>query len=214
MFIGHFALGFASKGIDKSPSLGTMFIAVQWLDLLWPVLILTGVERVKIEPGITVMTPLNFEYYPWSHSLLMAIVWGILFALIYSLLTKNFKSSLLLAFLVISHWLLDFLVHRPDLPLTPFSETKVGLGLWNYKWPEIIIETVLFAVAIVIYLNSTKAQNKKGVWAFWSLVIFLLVIHFGNLFGPPPDNVQAIGWVGLSQWLLVAWAYWIDRNRV
>jgi membrane-bound metal-dependent hydrolase YbcI (DUF457 family) len=214
MFIGHFALAFGSKGIDKRPSLGTMFIAVQWLDLLWPILILTGVERVKIEPGITVMTPMNFEYYPWSHSLLMAIAWGILFALIYSLLTKNFKSAFLLAFLVVSHWLLDYVVHRPDLPLTPFSQTKVGLGLWNHKWAEIIIETFLFVIGILIYLNSTKAKNKKGVWFFWSLVIFLLVIHFGNLFGPPPDNVQAIGWVGLSQWLLVAWAYWIDRNRV
>jgi membrane-bound metal-dependent hydrolase YbcI (DUF457 family) len=214
MFIGHFALGFASKGIDKRPSLGTMFIAVQWLDLLWPVLILTGVEKVKIEPGITELTPMNFEYYPWSHSLLMAAVWGILFALIYSLITKNTKSAILLFFLVLSHWLLDYLTHRPDLPLTPFSEIKVGLGLWNYKWPAIIIETIIFILGIFIYLKSTQAKNKTGIWAFWSLVIFLLVVHFGNLFGPPPTDVNAIGWVGLSQWLLVAWAYWIDRNRV
>jgi hypothetical protein len=108
---------------------------------------------------------------------------------------------------------LDYLVHRPDLPLTPFTETKLGLGLWNYKWPEIIIETIIFLLGIFIYLKSTRAKNKTGIWAFWSLVIFLFVVHFGNMFGPPPVDVMTIGWIGLSQWLLVAWAYWIDRNR-
>jgi len=214
MFIGHFALGFASKGIDKRPSLGTMFMAVQWLDLLWPVFILTGVEKVKIEPGNTELTPLNFEYYPWSHSLLMAVGWGLLFALFYSVITKNSKSAVLLFFLVVSHWVLDWFVHRPDLPLTPFSEIKLGLGLWNYKWIEIIIETILLIIGILIYLKTTKPKNKVGIWAFWSLVLFLIVVHFMNVSGPPPPNVKLIGWIGLSQWLLVAWAYWIDRNRV
>jgi membrane-bound metal-dependent hydrolase YbcI (DUF457 family) len=189
-------------------------MAAQWLDLLWPVFILTGIEKVKIEPGNTVLTPLNFEYYPWSHSLLMAVGWGILFALAYTLFTRNSKSAVLLFFLVISHWVLDYITHIHDLQLTPFSETRVGLGLWNYKWLEISIETFLFLLGIVIYLNSTKAKNKTGIWTFWSLAIFFLVVHFGNIFGPPPNNVQAIGWIGLSQWLIVAWGYWTDRNRV
>jgi len=213
MFIGHFALGFAGKKINKVPSLGTMFIAVQWLDLLWPVLLLIGVEKVNIEPGYTVMTPLNFVSYPWSHSLFMALVWGILFAIIYYFRTKNKKASLLLMFLVFSHWILDWITHRPDLQLTPFSEIRVGLGLWNYKWATLIIEFLLFSGAVYLYFRTTRAKNKTGSLALWGLVLFLILIYFMNVFGTPPENTTRIAWVGNVQWLLVAWGYWIDNNR-
>ncbi|MBK5272835.1 MAG: metal-dependent hydrolase [Bacteroidia bacterium] len=214
MFIGHYALGFAGKKIYKAPSLGTMFMAVQWLDLVWPLLVLSGVEKVNIEPGNTVFTPLNFVSYPWSHSMLMAIIWGILFATVYYIKTKNRNASVFLLFLVFSHWILDWISHRPDLQLAPFSEIRVGLGLWNNKWATLIIETLLFIIGIIMYLNATKAKNKTGVGSLWGLVVFLLIIYFMNAFGPPPDNVQMIAWVGNAQWLLVAWGYWIDRNRI
>lgn len=214
MFIGHYALGFSGKRIDKGPSLGTMFLAVQWLDLVWPFLVLAGVEKVSIDPGNTVLTPLNFESYPWSHSMLMALGWGILFAIIYFARTKNRRGSLLLFFLVFSHWVLDFVTHRPDLQLTPFDGTRVGLGLWNYKWVEVMTETVLFIAGILIYNRLTMGKNKTGQWALWSLVFFLVVIHFMNVFGPPPPSVEMVAWAGLSQWLLVAWGYWIDNNRL
>jgi membrane-bound metal-dependent hydrolase YbcI (DUF457 family) len=213
MFIGHYALGFAAKRIDKLPSLGLMFMAVQWPDLIWPILVLTGVERVSIEPGNTVLTPLNFEHYPWSHSLLMVGVWAFLFGIVYFIFSKNRKGALLLAFLVVSHWLLDWLTHRPDLPLSPFSEYKTGLGLWNHKWPEIILETGLFFLGALLYFNSSRPKNKTGTWAVWGLVIFLLAIHFMNIFGPPPPSVNAIAWAGLLLWLLVIWGFWIDKNR-
>jgi hypothetical protein len=213
MFIGHYGFGLAGKKIDKRPSLGAMFLAAQWLDLLWPMLVLLGVEKFTIEPGITVLAPLNFKYYPWSHSLLMAIGWGLLFAVIYYLATKNRKGSLLLGILVISHWVLDWFVHRPDLQLTPFSETRVGLGLWNYKWPAIIIEVLIFVAGAFLYLQCTRAKNKTGKWALWSLLLFLFVIHLVNTFGPPPPDVKTVAWMGLTQWLLVAWGYWADRNR-
>lgn len=214
MFIGHYALGFSGKRIDKGLSLGTMFLAVQWLDLVWPVLVLAGIEKVSIDPGNTVLTPLNFESYPWSHSMLMAIGWGILFAILYFVRTKNHRGSLLLFFLVFSHWLLDFVTHRPDLQLTPFADTRVGLGLWNYKWVEVVTETVLFIAGILIYNRLTMGKNKTGQWTLWSLVFFLVVIHFMNVFGPPPPSVDMVAWAGLSQWLLVAWGYWIDNNRL
>ena len=214
MFIGHFALGFAGKKINKGPSLGTMLFAVQWLDLLWPLLVLTGVEKLSIEPGNTVFTPLNFESYPWSHSMLMAIVWGALFGILYYAKTKNRNASLLLLFLVFSHWILDWITHRPDLQLTPFSEMRAGLGLWNHKWATLIIETLIFAAGILLYLRSTKAKNKTGAWALWALVGFLFIIYFMSVFGPPPDKVSMIAWTGMAQWLLVAWGYWIDKNRV
>lgn len=214
MFIGHYALGFSGKRIDKGPSLGTMFLAVQWLDLVWPFLVLAGVEKVSIDPGNTVLTPLNFESYPWSHSMLMALGWGILFAIIYFARTKNRRGSLLLFFLVFSHWVLDFVTHRPDLQLTPFADTRVGLGLWNYKGVEVVIETALFIAGIYIYNRLVKAKNKTGQWALWSFIIFLIIIHFMNVFGPPPPSAEMVAWAGLSQWMLVAWGYWIDNNRI
>jgi LexA-binding, inner membrane-associated putative hydrolase len=213
MFIGHFGLGLAAKGIDKRPSLGTMFLAAQWLDLVWPVLLLTGVERFSIVPWNTVLTPLRFDYYPWSHSMLMAIAWGVLFGVMYLLITKNGRGALLMGFLVFSHWVLDWFTHTSDLQITPFSERRIGLGLWNYKWPEIIIELAVFIIGAVVYLRHTKAKNKTGRWVIWALLIFLLVIHLMNTFGPPPNDVNAVAWVGLSQWLLVAWGYWADGRR-
>lgn len=213
MFIGHYAIGLSGKQIDKRPSLGTMFMAVQWLDLVWPVLVLAGVEKVSIDPGNTVLTPLNFEYYPWSHSMLMAIAWGALFGLVYYARTKNSRGAWLLLFLVFSHWILDWITHRPDLQWTPFSEARTGLGLWNHKWAEIAIETGLFLIGIFIYIKVTRAKYSSGNWSLWALVIFLLAIHFMNAFGDPPPNVEIVAWMGLSQWLLVAWGYWIDSVR-
>ncbi|MBI1341320.1 MAG: hypothetical protein GC171_00140 [Terrimonas sp.] len=214
MFIGHYSLGFAGKRIDKGPSLGTLFLAVQWLDLIWPILVLAGVEQFSIDPGNTVLTPLNFEFYPWSHSLLMSIIWGLIFAGLYYLKTKNRKGAFLLFLLVVSHWVLDWLTHRPDLPLTPFTEIRVGLGLWNHKWIEIILETLLFVAGAWMYLRATRPKNKTGTWSLWGLLFFLLLIHFMNIAGPPPPDVKTVAWMGLSQWLIVAWGFWIDTNRV
>jgi hypothetical protein len=214
MFIGHYGAGLAAKGIDKQPSLGTMFLAAQWLDLFWPLLLLAGVEKFSIVPGNTVLTPLRFDYYPWSHSMLMAITWGVLFATVYLLMTKNKRSALLVGILVFSHWALDWVTHTSDLQITPFTETRVGLGLWNFKWPEIILEVAIFIIGAVVYLRQTTAKNKAGRWLIWTLLIFLLVIHLINTFGPPPNDVNAVAWVGLSQWLLVAWGYWADSKRM
>ena len=121
---------------------------------------------------------------------------------------------MLLGFLVFSHWLLDWVAHKPDLQITPFSETRVGLGLWNYKWSEILAELLIFFVGVVVYLKETTAKNKAGHWIILTLLLFLLVIYLMNTFGPPPNDVNAVAWVGVSQWLLVAWAYWADGKRV
>ncbi len=214
MFIGHFALGFGAKRVSPNPSLGTLFLAAQFVDLLWPILLLLGWEAVQVEPGNTIVTPLNFTDYPISHSLLMSIVWGLVVGGIYYMLRKDKKGSVWLGALVVSHWLLDFLTHRPDLPLFPGS-VKVGLGLWNSLLGTILVEGFIFAAGIYLYLQATKAKSKTGVYAFWGLVVFLVVIYLNNLFGPPPhDSSTTIGFVGLAQWLLVAWGYWIDRNRM
>lgn len=214
MFIGHFGVGFAGKKVDSKPSLGTLFMAAQWLDLIWPIFILIGLEKVEIIPGYTATTPLKFTYYPFTHSLLFAIIWGLLFGSVYYLFKKNIKVSILLGVLVLSHWILDFIVHIPDLPIFPWSNIKVGLGLWNDVGTTMILESLIFFGGAYLYFKLTKAKNMIGKLSFWALIVFLFVVYVMNEFGSPPPSVQAIGIVGLSQWLIVAWGYWIDRNRI
>ncbi len=213
MFIGHFGVGLAAKKIDNKPSLGTLFIASQFIDLLWPVFLLLGIEKVQIESGNTAVTPLNFISYPYSHSLFGVLVWAILMSVVYYMLKKNFRTSLLLGQLVLSHWILDFFTHRPDLPLLPWSDFKVGLGLWNSVALTIIIEGFIFILGAYIYLSATKSENKKGSYGLWSLLIFLTLIYVMNIVGTTPPDTNAIAVAGLFQWLIVAWGYWIDRNR-
>lgn len=209
MFIGHYALGLGAKKINPFPSLAIMFIAVQLLDLLWPIFVLTGIETFEIQPGNTRLTPLNFTYYPYSHSLLMATVWGILFAIIYYVFTKNKKGSFLISLLVISHWILDFITHRADMPLSPFGDTKVGLGLWNYPAIEIILEVGLFILGVYFYFTTAKPKRRI---AFWLLIIFFLAIHFINIFGPPPPSIKAVAWSANLMWIFVVWAWWIEKK--
>jgi hypothetical protein len=213
MFIGHFAVGLAAKPLARKASLGTLFLAAQFVDLLWPSLLLLGIERVRIEPGNTAMTPLDFAYYPFSHSLLAVLGWGAALALAYFAIRRERRDALLLGLLVVSHWLLDVLVHRPDLPLHPGDSPKLGLGLWQSVPGTLLVELALFAVGVWIYLRSTEARDATGRWALYGLVAFLLLMYAGNVVGPPPPGVRAIAWVGHAQWLLVAWGYWIDAHR-
>ncbi len=213
MFIGHFGAGLAGKKAAPEISLGTLFLAAQFLDLIWPVFILTGIEKVEIVPGLTEANPLEFTYYPYSHSLFMVIIWAGLFGLIYYAYKRNLFNAFILGLLVISHWVLDLIVHIPDLPIFPWSDFKVGIGLWNFEIISIILEILIFAGGIYLYLLCTEAENKKGTFGFWGLIIFLIVVYFMNIFSPPPPSVEAIGYAGLLQWLFIPWAFWIDRNR-
>jgi FtsH-binding integral membrane protein len=212
MFIGHFAAGMAGKKLQPAISLGTLFLAAQFLDLLWPTLLLLGLEHVVIAPGISTVTPLSFTDYPISHSLLFVMGWSILFAGVYYIITKNRPGALLLGSLVLSHWILDFIVHIPDLPLYPGQSPKVGLGLWDSITLTILVEGAIFITGIVLYVRTKKALQQKISWWFWSLIIFLLIIHIMNFVSAPPPNVQAIAWAGHLQWLFVVWAWWADRK--
>ena len=213
MFIGHFGAGFAGKKFSKSASLGTYFLAAQWIDLIWPILLLLGIERVEIQPSASAVTPLNFSYYPFTHSLIGVLVWGILFGLVHYFIKKNLKASIILGLLVISHWFLDLIVHIPDLPIFPGEGIKVGLGLWNNFMGTVILEILIFGIGAYLYLSATKSKNKIGTYSFIGLVVFLILIYVVNLLGPPPDSIEAIGIVGNAQWLIVFWGYWIDKNR-
>lgn len=214
MFIGHFAVGFAAKKLHPKPSLGTTFLAAQFLDLLWPSLLLLNVEKVELNPDTTAPVPLLFTHYPVSHSLLAVVGWSVLFGLFYFLFWKNKNAAMVVGLCVISHWLLDLAVHVPDLPLYPGDSLLLGFGLWKLKIVELIVELLLFAGGVFLYLRTTKTKNKTGTWATLSLIIFLLIVHLLNVFGPPPPDVKAVAWAGQLQWLLVAWGYWADNGRV
>ncbi|NUM80082.1 hypothetical protein HUU42_04690 [bacterium] len=213
MFIGHFGIALAAKKVHPKTSLGMLFIGAQFIDLLWPLLLLTGVEHVRIDPGNTVVTPLDFYDYPISHSLLMTILWGAILGGIFYLKFKDVKQFFVIALCVTSHWFLDWLTHRPDLPLVPGSSNYHGLGLWNSLPGTMIIEFGIFALGLWLYLQTTNASNRTGHWALWSLIVFLIAVWLGNFFGSPPPNAEAIAIVGNATWLLVLWGYWADRNR-
>jgi membrane-bound metal-dependent hydrolase YbcI (DUF457 family) len=212
MFIGHNAVGFASKGAAPRVSLGWLMAAPMLLDLLWPILLLLGVEHVRIAPGITRFTPLDFYDYPWTHSLLMSCVWGALFAGVYVLRTRDRRAFLTLFLGVVSHWLLDFATHRPDLPLWP-GGPKVGMGLWDSPRATVIVESLLFAAGIVIYVRTTRARDRIGSFAFIAFVVFLSAIYVANMTSAPPPNARAIAWAALLTWLFPLWAWWFDAHR-
>jgi hypothetical protein len=214
MFIGHFALAFAAKRVAPTISLGTLVLAAQLADLVWPVLLLAGIERVEIRPGATAVTPLEFVHYPYSHSLLALLGWGAGVGLAYMLARRSGAwLGVVLAALVLSHWLLDLVAHRPDLPLTPWGAQRLGFGLWHSLPATLVLEAALFACGVALYLDVTRPLDRTGRWACWALVAFLAVTYAGNLFGPPPPSASAVAWAGLAMWLLVAWAYWIDGHR-
>jgi membrane-bound metal-dependent hydrolase YbcI (DUF457 family) len=215
MFIGHFGLAFGAKKAAPAVSLGALFAACQFADLLWPALVLLGYERVAIQPGATAFTPLDFVSYPYSHSLAALCVWGIAFGAIYTLLRRARRSAFAtIALLVVSHWLLDYVTHRPDLPLTPGGSARLGLGLWNSVPATLAVELTIFAAGLLLYLRATTARDRTGSIALWTLIAFLIAIYLANAFGPPPPGTAAVAWSAQAIWLLVAWAYWIDNHRI
>jgi hypothetical protein len=194
-------------------SLGTLFLAAQFIDLLWPTLLLLGWERVRIVPGAAAANPLVFEHYPISHSLLAVVVWAVAIAAVHFAGRRDVRAAIVVGVLVISHWLLDAIAHIPDLPLAPGSRVVVGAGLWNFPIAELALEFVVLAIGVVLYLRVTKARDAIGRWGLAALIVFLAIVQLANSFGEPPPSVSAIAWVGQAQWLLVLWAYWLDRHR-
>lgn len=215
MFIGHFAVAFASKKVAPKVSLGTLVIAAAFLDVVWPVLVLLGVERFRIVPGFTAINPFDFVYYPWSHSLLMTAVWALLFALVYFAVRGDRAGAVWLGIAVASHWVLDFVSHRPDLPLYPGGSERLGLGLWQSIPATFAVEGLMFAAGIALYMQSTKAKDRIGSVAWWAFIALLVVLYIPGPWSPPPPSENVVAIVGIIALAIFApWAYWIDRHRV
>lgn len=214
MFIGHYALALGAKKAAPTVSLGTLFLAAQFADLLWPTLLLLGLEVVAIEPGNTLVTPLDFISYPYSHSLVMLLVWSALVALVYRTIRGGRPITIaIVAGLVFSHYVLDFITHRPDMPIMPGNTTHIGLGLWNYPGLALATESALFIIGAALYTSATRARNRAGEIGFWFLIVVLVAIYFSALYGPPPPNPTAVAIAGQLLWLFVIWGYWVDRQR-
>jgi hypothetical protein len=212
MFLGHYATGFAAKKISPRTPLPLLLLASQFIDHLWPAFVLFGIERVAIAPGITAFTPLDFIYYPWTHSLLMSVAWGLgLGAVVYAF-RKEMREAAVIAALVPGHWVLDLLSHRPDLPLAPGTGSMFGLGLWNSVPATIMVELALFAGGLFLYWRATTDASRRSRLILSSLVAFLLVIYASNTFGPPPPNVEMIGIAGNALWLVIFWAWWVEKR--
>ena len=213
MFLGHYAVAIGAKRAAPRTSLGTLIAAAAFLDLVWPVLVLLGLERVAVAPGATAFTPLDFEHYPISHSLTMSIVWGAAFGGAYFLARRDLRAAAVLGLLVFSHWFLDAVVHRPDLPLTLGGDARVGLGLWNSIPATLAVELAMFAAGVWLYVGATRARDRIGSVGFAAFSVLVLAIYAGAAFGPPPPSASAIAWSDMGQWLVVALAAWIDRHR-
>lgn len=212
MFIGHFAVGFAAKRAAPRVSLGTLILATSFVDLIWPILLVAGLEHVRIDPGNTRFTPLDFYDYPITHSIPGGLLWATLLAGAWYWRHKLGRPALIVGALVMSHWVLDAISHRPDMPVLP-QGPYVGLGLWNSVWATMVVEAVVFAAGVAIYVRTTRARDRVGRWSLIGMVAFLGLMYVLNAVSPPPPSERVLAYGALVAWLLVPWPYWIDRHR-
>jgi hypothetical protein len=214
MFTGHYSFSFASKGMgdrEKRIPLWLLFLAVQWIDVMWSIFVLLGIEKVRIVPGFTASNDLDLYYMPYTHSLLGVLCWSVLGYVVCQLFAqlRGVRTGLIVAGAVFSHWILDLIVHRPDLTLYD-SVGRMGFGLWNYRGAAFALEmAVLFGGAALLY---RKAAHKARLAGF---VIFLAAFQvFGTFFFPPPPSDHAMAMTALSSYILLALiAWWVDGMR-
>lgn len=213
MFLGHFAAGFAAKRAVPRVSLVVLFLAAQLADVLWPIFVAVGLETVRIVPGITAVTPLDFVSYPYSHSLVALTIYAAALGAACWWWLGGFAAFVVVALLVISHWVLDFVSHRPDMPIYPGGPVY-GLSLWNSVPATVVVELAIFAIGVWVYAKTTRARDAVGRWSFAALVVFLLIAYGANLAGGPPPSVSAIYWIGIvGSAVILLWSWWTDRHR-
>lgn len=214
MFLGHYAVGLGAKRFVPQVPLGWLVAAATLLDLIWPAFLLLGWEHVRVVGSASPFLTFEFLSYPISHSLVTAFGWGAALALVYLAARRDVRGAWTVGLLVPSHWVLDFVVHRPDLPLWPGGQ-RVGLGIWGSPAATVAIELTLLTLGAGLYVSATRARDRVGRWA-WVVFVLVLVVMFGASAAAPTDPampVAAIAAVGLGAWLFVLWAGWFDRHR-
>lgn len=213
MFVGHYGPSFAAKALDKERRipLWLLFLAVQFVDVLWAIFVLLGIEKVRIVPGITAASPLDLYYMPYTHSLVGALGWSLLAFFVCQTIPqlRGARTGWLVAGAVFSHWILDLIVHRPDLALYD-SVFKMGLGLWNYRVLSFAVEMAVLIGGAVLYLRIATRKTRVVVF-----VAFLAVLQLvGTFFFPPPPSDRNEAVTALFFYLvLAAVAGWVEQGR-
>jgi hypothetical protein len=216
LLVGHIAAGFLGKRIAPSLSLGATVAAALAADLLWGVFLIAGVERfVIVRRGTTLMNSEVVTDIAWSHSLAMDLIWAALFAALYFWLRRDQRGAWVVFGAVLSHWLLDFIAHRPDMPLVPGIPNYFGLGLWVSIPATLVLEGGLWILAVIGYLRITHPKRRYVRYVFWIGFAVITLAWYGNIAGPPPGtNTRVAGFASLTFFLMVAaWAFWINRLR-
>lgn len=216
MFVGHYAASLALKRFEKRTSLGVLFLAVQFVDILFFPFVLLGIERLNIVENFTESTHFELEYMPYTHSLLASLIWASLaYALFRWVIVRKNSVALVVALAVFSHWLFDLIVHTPDLPIWSDDSLKVGFGLWNSAVATYALEAVLLISALWLYLRSTSATGRIGRFGMSVFVMVLLAVNIVNVFGPlQGESKLALAITALSSYFLfAAVALWLDRYR-
>ncbi|KPM13762.1 hypothetical protein [Citromicrobium sp. WPS32] len=211
MFIGHFAPAFVAAALTpQRPRLGLYFIAAQLVDWAFFALLLVGIEEMRVSPGITAMNPMDLYHMPYTHSLLGSAGFAVGFAVLAWLVTRDRLASVLAGCVVLSHWLLDLLVHRPDLTLAG-NLPKLGLGLWNYPAVEMPLELALTFGALAFFLSRTRGPAGPAI----VLGVLLLALQAVNWFGPEPEAVTpAISITAFFAYALATLgAWWLGHTR-
>lgn len=216
MFVGHYAASLALKKFEKRASLGVLFLAVQFVDILLFPLVLLGIERINIIENFTASTHFELEYMPYTHGLVGSLFWAVAaYALFRWVFVKQHTVALVIALAVFSHWVLDLLVHTPDLPLWNDASMKLGFGLWNNAVAAYVLEATLLLGGLWLYLRSTSASTATGKYGMGVFVVFLLLVNITNIFGPlQTDSKVVLSVSALAAYLLfAAIAFWLDGKR-
>jgi hypothetical protein len=213
MFLGHFAVGFATKRLAPHASLGWHLLAPAFLDVLFPIFVLAGIESTAIEPGYTAVTPLNLYDIPWSHSLVTSLLWSLLFGGVYFALRKNARTAAILGAGVFSHFVLDWVTHRPEMQLAPGTPHTLGLNLWASVPGTLAVEFLLFGLGVFLYVRGSRPLSASGTYSLAAFVVVLVVAYLANVFGPPPPSVNFVVGGILALLLLIPWAAAFDKRR-
>ena len=213
MFIGHFGVGFGLKRWAPQTSVAWLIAAAIWADILWTVFLLLGWEHARVAVGDTRFTPIDLYDYPWSHSLLFMVLWGITLGIVYRAFRDYVAGAVAIGVGVVSHWVLDWVTHRPDMPLYP-NGPRYGVGLWNSIPGTLTVEMLIFVVGLWLYVRSTRGRDRVGRYGFWAYVAALLILYVGDRFSEPPKNIREDAISGIvAMVVLVAWPWWFDRHR-
>jgi membrane-bound metal-dependent hydrolase YbcI (DUF457 family) len=214
MLAGHFAVGLVAKRVAPAASAGTLVLASMMPDLLWCIFMIAGIEHVQFKPGIGAANYFGASDIAWSHSLLMDGLWAGLLAAAYFLKRRNQRGAWVIFGAVLSHWLLDLISHRPDMPLSPGLNRYFGLGLWDSIPAAVTVEGGFWLLAVILYARATHARKRTGVYAYWIVAAILTLLWYNNLAGPPPGDPHTAPVASFLFFsLAVAWANWMNRLR-